>query len=296
MQIPFLPPGNDLNNREVSAAVWIVAVVAVVLATKGGRQFAVALARDFANRFLLLWMATFLGWVVLTATLGWRIGLWSGDLVKDTAVWFLTFALVRLFRINNLQKEPDLFRHMVVDSVGVSAFVEFLTNLYVFPLIGELALVPLATFLGLVAVVPSDRKNLATKRLANVLLAVIGLAIVVFSIWQIAANLVRIDVSDQVRVVALPVWLGIAALPYLYVMSLLVGYEAAFLRVAFATPGRRIKNRSRIALVSVLQLRARAVAGFGGRWIGQLAEAATLKEARSVVRDYLMKFGQSSAN
>ena len=75
-------------------------------------------------------------------------------------------------------------------------------------------------------------------------------------------------------------------MPYLYLMSLLAGYEAAFLRVGFASPNRRITWRSRLAMFTVPNIRTRAVANFRGPWIGRLAEAATFARARMVLVDY----------
>jgi hypothetical protein len=239
------------------------------------------------HRVLLLSMTTLLAWVVLVVLLGARLGLWTGDLVKDTTIWFLTFAVVRLFRMSNVGKEGHVFRETIVDPLTATALVEFITNLYVFPLLIEVLLIPIATGLALLAFVAGRQKVTAVRRTANGALGIIGIGIIAFSGFELLRNWAQLDLLHQVRLLVLPIWLTIGTVPYLYFMSLLAGYEAAFLRIGFASPNRKIAWRSRVAMLTVLNVRTHALANFRAPWIGRLADARSLLEARTVVADYL---------
>ncbi len=296
MHIFFLPPGNDLNNREVAAAIWLAALAVALIAWRDFRPFIGRTIKILLNPTVLLAVGTLLAWAILATLIGWRLGLWSDDLIKDTTLWFVAFALVRLFRTNQAADEKHFFRDLILDPIRVSAIVEFVSSLFVFPLVAELFLVPVATVLGLFAVggnsafvtrASNAKQAKRASQLSAGCLTVIGLAIVGFSIWQIVATWSHVDWAHQIRAFALPLWLSAATVPYLYLISVLAGYESAFLRVAFASPRRRITLRSRLALITVLGLRIRAVARFVLPWTGWLAEAESLRGARAVVKEYL---------
>ena len=295
MPVPFLPPGNDLNNREIAAAFWLAAFAVFVLARRDTRGIAVGVVGVLLHRVILLSLAALAAWVVLVALLGSRLGLWTPDLVKDTALWFLTFAVVRLFRMTNVGKDRHPFRDMILDPLAATALVEFITNLYVFPLPAEVVLIPMVTILVLLALVAGYQKVPYVKGIANAALAVIGIAILSISAFDLVTRWPTLDVAHQVRLLVLPVWLTAATAPYLYAMSLLAGYESAFLRIAFASPNRRIAFRSRFAMFTVLTVQTRAVANFRAPWIGRLAEAGSLAEARTVLNDYLRRDADQAA-
>jgi hypothetical protein len=287
LPVPFLPPGNDLNNREIAIALLIAALVVFVLARDDTRGPAIRVIRALAQRLILLSLAGLLTWVVLVTLIGSRLGLWNPDLIKDTAIWFVTFAVVRLFRMASVGKDRHPFREVILDPLTATALVEFITNVYVFPLLVEILLVPFVTLLGVLAVVAGYQKTPYVKGIVNGTLGIIGTGILGFSAFELVRNWSTLDLPHQVRLLALPIWLTIGIVPYLYLMSLLAGYEAAFLRIEFASPSRRITWRSRLAMFTVLNVRTRAVANFRGPWIGRLAEAGTFALARMVLVAYL---------
>ena len=287
MPVPFLPPGNDLNNREIAIALLIGALVVFVLARDDTRGPAIRVTRALAQRLILLSLAGLLTWVVLVTLIGSRLSLWTPDLIKDTAIWVVTIAVVRLFRMASVGKGRHPFREVILDPLTATALVEFITNVYVFPLLFEILLVPFVTLLGLLAVVAGYQKTPYVKSIANGTLGIIGIGILGFSAFELIRNWSTLDLPHQIRLLALPIWLTIGTVPYLYLMSLLAGYEAAFLRIRFASPNRRITWRSRLAMLTVLNVRTRAVANFRAPWIGRLAEAGTFAHARMVLVDYL---------
>ncbi len=287
MPVPFLPPGNDLNNREIAIALLIGALVVFVLARDDTRGPAMRVIRALGQRLILLSLAGLLVWVVLVTLIGSRLGLWTPDLIKDTAIWFVTFAVVRLFRMASVGKDRHPFREVILDPLTATALVEFITNLYVFPLLVEILLVPFVTLLGLLAVVAGLQKTPYVRGIANGALGIIGIGIIGFSVFELARNWSTLDLPHQIRLLALPIWLTIGTVPYLYLMGMLAGYEAAFLSIGFASPNRRITWRSRLAMMIVLNVRTRAVAKFRAPWIGRLAEAGTFAHARMVMIDYL---------
>jgi hypothetical protein len=287
LPVPFLPRGNDLNNREIAIVLLIGALVVFVLARDDTRGPAIRVIRALAQRLILLSLAGLLAWVVLVTLIGSRLGLWTPDLIKDTTIWFVTFAVVRLFRMANIGKDRHPFREVILDPLAATALVEFITNVYVFPLLVEILLVPFVTLLGLLVVVAGYQKTPYAKGIASGVLGILGIGILGFSAFELVHNWSSLDLAHQIRLLVLPIWLTVGTVPYLYVMSLLAGYEAAFLRIAFASPNRRITWRSRLAMFTVLNVRTRAVANLRASWIGRLAEAETLAQARTVLVDYL---------
>ena len=88
---------------------------------------------------------------------------------------------------------------------------------------------------------------------------------------------------------ALPVWLTVGLVPFLYLFSIYVAYDAVFHRIGPENAGRWSRCRSRLALVSVLHFRVRTVRKLAGYWYftRKLGEAQTLSAARGVVAEFL---------
>jgi len=295
LEIPFLPAGNDLNNREAAAALWLLVIAAALLAWPSFRPFIRNIIDTLMSPVILVAIGSLGSWIVLLCAIGSRVGLWTPALIKDTTIWFGGVAIVTLFRTNQAAKDPDYFTKLIRDPITFTALIEFVSNLFVFPFVVELFLIPVATVTAILAgavnspLLPSTTTAAARRQTGCVLnwcLGVIGFAVVGFSIWQIVVNRSAIDWSHQIRIFMLPIWLTAATIPFLYFVTLLSEYQAAFSRIAQASPGWKVSFRNRLALFGILGLRVRAVARFVLPWTTRLAETQSLSEASTVVKLY----------
>ena len=282
-----------LNNREFAALIWASAFVLWAVSRKSVREGSIALVKAFLKLEILLSLAVMLAWVGLELWVGVRLAIWSLAHAKGTILWTLGSAGVLLFRCVQIGSDGDdrhFFRRTILATFCVAAFIEFLVNLYVMSLPGELAFQIVVVVLSLmVAVAGQKREYKSVKVLCEWVLTLIGLALLAFSSRQIHLHWELLDARELLLDFALPVWLTVGLMPFLYVFSIYVAYDTVFRRISWEKAGRGSRWRSRLALLSVLHFRAGTVRKLSGYWYftRKLGEAQTFSAARSVVAEVL---------
>ena len=234
----------------------------------------------------LVILVTYVGLICLAAH---RLGLWTTDLISETVWWFVGTALVLLVNISVALKEAKFYRRVALEVLGITLLLDFLMNdLFVFSLPVELLLLPLLTFLAMLAVVAQmDPTKRQVASLIGCMQALAGLSIAVFVVVKAVSNWSEVTTEIHFLEFILPVWLTLAFLPFLYVISVLVAYESAFARIESSIRDQKgIPWRVKLALATVLGGRARYAAGFVGGWIEDAAAAGSFWATRSVVRDF----------
>ncbi len=282
-----VPSGNELNNREWATLVWLAIVIGLLLWSKRTRRPILVLARTATTSLLAALAIGLWFWTAVLAWLGERIHLWTGDLLKDTAVWALGPALVLIYRLPQASSDPMFFRRVLLDTVKVSVFVEFYVNLQAFGFVQELVLLPVVTSVAVLdQFAGTDQKYRPAKRLFDVILAGIGLAVLAYVTITLIANWHQANLSHDVRLLGLPVWLTAGAVPYIFGVGLFFNYQGAFRRIARSSTDATAVRRAKLALLLELNVRLHLVGAIYDPWITRLTEALNFGQACSIVRQF----------
>ena len=260
------------------------------LSTKSVREGFVGVVKAFIKPQILIPLAAMLTWVGLELWVGVRLVLWNSALAKGTILWTLGSAGILLFKCTQFDSDSDrhFFRQTILATVGVAVFVEFFVNLYVMSLPIELVLqIMVLVLLLMVTVGDSKPEYKSAKVFIEGVLVVIGLALFIFVARQIYLDWRQFDAPEVLLEFALPIWLTVGLLPFLYVFSIYVAYDTVFRRINWEVNDGRSRWRSRLALLSALPFRTAIVRGFTGYWTRQLSEAQTFSAARGVVAEFL---------
>lgn len=212
---------------------------------------------------------------------------WDTSLATDTIIWFVVTGLVLYF--NSMRAaDPGFISTTIRAAVGVTAVIEFFFNdLFLFPFLGELAFVPaMFLLLSLLAVAEGKPEYLPTKRLLQVVLSIVGCVLVAYIIYRFTTDWEAVANRATFVEFAAPIWLTLATIPFIYCMGAIATYESAFLRLDFASGGRKSRLTTKLALACVLKLNLGEVAGFVGRWPREASEGNTFSEATRVIRAY----------
>src|SRR5262245_41531923 len=133
-----------LNNREDAAVIWAAALLVVILVASRGKFFSSlgGLVEVLFPKLLLVFggAAAYTAAVVYVAALA---GLWHRDTLKETVYWFVAAGLVMTSLA--IEKSPEGFGYLggfLGRAVRITVVAEFVVNLYVFPLLVELFLLP----------------------------------------------------------------------------------------------------------------------------------------------------------
>ena len=282
-----------LNNRELAALIWVSAAVLWAFSKTSVRESFVGVVKAFLKPQILLPLVAMLAWVGLELWVGVRLALWNTALAKGTILWTLGSAGVLLFNCTQIDSDGDdvhFFRRTILATVGVAAFVEFFVNLYVMSLPAELVFqIVVAVPSLMVAVADQKPEYKSVKAFCERVLALIGLALFALAARQVYLDWHQLDARELLLDIALPGWLTVGLVPFLYLFSIYIAYDAIFRRISWEKAAKGSRWRSRLALLSVLHFRAGTVRKLAPYWYvtRKLGEAQTFSAARGVVAEFL---------
>ena len=277
-----------LNNREWAILIWGVGIFLVLMARAEIRSSVGQLLQILLSPQLLIPLLAMIGYVIGETWLGYKAHLWRSDLIKDTIVWFVISAWALFFGYTQASKQPHFFRRRLVAVISIPVFIEFFANLFVLNLLAELVLQPFLLFLGLlIAVAESDERFRVLRTPLNTLLAAVGLSLLAYSVRQLLISWNAVNKPVTALQFALPIWLTIGILPYIYLLSLYSNYQKAFHAINVHSNNHRARIRAKLALVTSLHFRARDSHAFGGwPWLEQIVSAPSFRSAQRVVADF----------
>jgi hypothetical protein len=276
------------NNRQWAIFIWLVVAGVVVLFWRTGRRVLKDLSSIALSRTLLVPFALLVAWVVGEVSVARALGAWDGTLVTDTIVWFVATGLVLMFRHTEALKRPDFFKRAARGVLGTSVLIQGYSELAVFGLGVELAIQPIAAFIGLMlGVSPSDEKFRQLRSLLASCLGLGGLALLAAVTIKLATSWGDLDHAYLARQLVLPAWLTLGALPFIYCIALYSAYQSAFLWTGWRDEsGWRKRQMRRLALVTSLNVRVHDAGQFVHPWPTRLQDADSFKEARSVLKAF----------
>jgi hypothetical protein len=227
-------------------------------------------------------------YIGLELWVGHRLSIWRIDLLTDTIIWFVASALVLFFNINEATKDRHFFRRRAAEVIGITAVIEFLVNFYVFSLPAELVLQAFLIVVALLsAFAGTQHQYRSVKKFIERLLALAGFSIFAYVIFQVLVNWAELDKEGAMLQLALPVWLTLGMLPFIYALSVYVIYDWAFRGINWATDDRRERWRARVALATKFHLRTRQLRSFSWAYLRQVASAPSLKASRRAIDDQI---------
>jgi hypothetical protein len=280
--------GESLNTRELATVIWLCVLLVVGLTQPGIRRSLGSIARLLVSPVIWIPLTLLAANVVGLATLGHRLGLWRASLVSETVIWFVSGALVLFFKLESASKEPRFFRRAAIRTLELTVFVEFFFNLTPFSLPIELALQPfLALIVALSVYAGYHQQYKDVKRFLDWLLGLVAVGVAAFTLARLIMQWDRLDKTESILGLALPVWMTLGVLPLIYLLSVWVAYSSTFGHINWLIQDdSRRRRRVKLALTTTLHGRTRDVAAFRAPWPQAVAAADSFWQARKAVKRY----------
>jgi hypothetical protein len=275
-----------LTTRELALLIISAAFAVLALSSRDIRRSIVAVVKAFLAPKVVISTAAFglyMGVVVWTAS---RVDLWNRGLLKDTIIWCGVAGFALLLKTNEV-RDLGFFRQAAVQTLGLSAFVEIFLNTVSFHLVFELLLIAISTLVACLHVVATHQEEHETlKRPLEVVLSLIGLGLIIATVWKLSIEWSSVDHGQLWLSAVLALWLPLAALPYIYALSLVMGYELAFMRMNLDGKPLRLQLALRAAAIVGLGGRLRAVHGFAGTWPRRLGSETSFGSGLALVHEF----------
>jgi len=293
-----------LTDREWASVIIVAGAALLIVAIPRLRRFVRGLFADvlkaaFVRKIVVIYSGL-LFWSALAVYVGWLLGLWNVGLLKDTSTIVFTLGFPILFRSVSSKSGIEILKHVVRETVGVTALLIFYLNLQSFPLGWEIAfqivllvLVVLNAMAALaLSTVPSFEDSsgkscvLVLARAAQVifslLMSLVALGAFTWTTVQLVISAGTIQWLDLVQSFLLTLWLPALLIPYFYVVAFYAYAELLLVRVTFrkATPWR-----ARLGFVLGLRFSVSLAARFDGRY-NAVSESRTFRDALTFMRSF----------
>jgi len=253
--------------------IWTGIFLAWALSKRGVRGSLWGVVSAFVRPIILgpiLLFGAYLAGAVLLAD---RAGLWDSGLINETIYWFLISGLALFLGVTRVSEEDDFFQKTARRALTWGLLVEVIINLVVMPFWVEFFLLPIVTLIVMLQVVAQYQEQLAqVKKLMDGIAGLIGIALFAFVALSVISNPSQVDLAYIARLLALPVWLTLSSLPFLFLVGLWVAYDKAFRRIGLIAGDERVARRAKLTLLKRLHLRARRVGEFNGPWQRRLLD------------------------
>ena len=282
--------GDLLSNREQATLILLCIFVIWGLFRRKIREGIPDLIRTFLDRAIRLTLFALSSYILFEVWIGSQLGWWNVKLVKDTVIWSVVSGSVLLVKgVLEANKDPHFFRNAASATVAPTVFITFFLNLTSLSLIAEISLQPVIAILAVMSLythASNERKYEPARKLCGGILATIWFLWLAYTVHHVFETWAQIDGYQLFREFALPIWLTIGLLPFLFALSLYVAYEYPFRLLNIETEVCRLRWRARLALFIKLRFRSRSIAQFRPYWTKKLVDTNSFTEACGVVREF----------
>ena len=237
------------NNREIAVAFWLVVIFIWSLTKKDVRSSFSALLKTLFTWKIILPLTGMLAYIALCIALLARANFWHWSNLKDTLLWTIGSAFGLFLRSNEAGGDEKFFRSAVYENLKFVAMLEFVVNMYTFPLWVEIVFVPLVALMVLINEYAKWKEEEGFDKVRSFsagLLGIIGIGVLAFTIRQVVGDLREFATTQMLFDLVLPFVLTSFLLPFIYMMALLIQYETLFMRIDFFTPDKSLSRYAKL--------------------------------------------------
>lgn len=281
-----------LSDREIATLIIFGVFVLWVLWRRPSRMAVARLFKAFLVPQIVVPLVLYLMYAAALVALGWWVGVWRFEMLKDNLLVVLTVAIPMMLSVTTMDSGQVLVRKVIRETLGVAAVVALYVNLASLSLILELLFQVFVIFVSAMSAVAKlqGAKTQAVAKLADGILLVIGLGMLGFTTAFVIQNWSSLDLALIALTAAMSVWLPALLLPYLYVLAFFAAVELILVRLPFFNDRQPVPRPVRLAIVQGLHGSVFLAKRFVGEW---LADAGGLREYRST-RELMKRFRMST--
>lgn len=277
-----------LSNREIAILMWSVFGFLFVVRNESVRDALSACCSAFRNAKVWGIIVLFVAYLSACTLAALDIGVWSAALLKDSILWFVFSGFVLLLNALDAAKTPQFFRRTLRSLVSMSAVFTFVMNLESFTLLAELVLQPVSFAIVMcIFISQTEEKYRDVRKFFVAIITLIICGTMFNTIRILVEEPTRIDFGSVAKLFALPVWLTLVSIPFIFLFALVATYEDIIVRMSFRTEDRSVPLHSKLALIRTLKWRLYELRALDAKAMAGMARSSTYREARCSAEDFL---------
>ncbi len=225
---------DQIDSREIASIILFCLLVAYASRNDWGivKSFGIVVETAL-DRKIVIPAALLIGWSLLLVSLFAICGLWTRDLLLDTLIEVAFVGLPSLYISANAKSVTSIAKELIAPEMKVGALAAFYFGLCVLPLPFELILQALIFILVLA---PTVSKKREASSLANILLGVIGIALLLWTAFNLLSDPSHFNWKNELRSFFMAIWYPIGMAPFV----VLLGYYASFEKLYFRIKGNGV--------------------------------------------------------
>jgi hypothetical protein len=237
-------PIPALDNREFVLVIWILLGLAASFFSKSLRGSIGSVVKTLLSWKLLLIFGSMILYLGALVFLLSTAGLWTTDLLSETAYWFLFSGFLILFRAVTAGGQEDFFKKTVFSVFAVTAITEFVLNLRPLGLVLELLLVPgLVLLFGTLAVAETRPEKGHVRGFLQGLITAVGLILLGYTLAGMVTEPREFMTYENLLEFLLPILLTAGLIPFVYGIALMSTYGSLFSRLNWKLDRQRAIRR-----------------------------------------------------
>lgn len=232
-KIGYMDLFQIFNNRELAIIVWVTLLFIWTFATQPTfYKNIVAFLQSVVG--LLKYLSPMFVYVFLCVFILYKLHFWDISLLKVTAIWFFGWAIVMFVNATKIGRENGYLKKVILELVGVTAVISFVSNFYSFSLWFELLLIPFVVLLsGMSALASFDKKHEVVGKFTNSILVGVGLIVLCVSLYKTVVNFNSFATVGTLQEFMIPILLSFMYVPYAYGLSIYSRWEQKKIRDSF---------------------------------------------------------------
>lgn len=224
---------DALNNREMAIAIWLIVTIIWGASTSKIRESLFQVVKAFFAWKLTVLYLIMLSYITALIYVMDILSLWRMDHLPITVIWGVFVAFVMVFDYMKAN-DSNFFKSALKDNLKAFLILEFIVNLYVFPLWVELIFVPFSALLGgMIAISETKKEFEITKKILTFIMSLIGFMFICYAGYMLVIDFKQFATLKNFENFYLPILFSIMFVPFVYLFALYSGYEMFFIRLGF---------------------------------------------------------------
>ncbi|MBQ0319498.1 hypothetical protein [Enterobacter asburiae] len=259
-----------LNNREIAFSLWFILIsLFFALSPKmvDVRKSIYALVSVIATRQVITMFSLMLFYVFLEVYILSKFSLWNSGQLKNTVIWCISSGLVYLVNIEKIRNKKNKFKDLVFDQLKILAIIQFIVEIYSFPLWIELLQAPLlALIAGMLVIAEKDDKYRQVKSFLEYCLSIYFLLLISFTLYMLVTDFKEFGQIKTIYDFFTPILLTTFYIPFMLIIMTYSSYEQAFIKVDISIKNKIYKRLAKIYAIVIFNFRTKTLE----RWASQL--------------------------
>jgi len=182
------------NNRELSIALWLTALLLFLLSKPETRYgFKKLIVAFFDPHILIIFSLAILYILTLTYSLN-EIGVWEFSHLKTTIYWSIGALILMIKDSASAIEKPGYIKKSIISQFELIAILSFISDFQTFPIFVELLIIPISwLFVAVQAYSDGNKEYKVAAKFSQSVLFIAGVSILSYSLYYLISSWEKID-------------------------------------------------------------------------------------------------------